>query len=1149
MRSYLFCLRFTLPSVVLLGLSTLAAAQQKYIRPLVNQPVDEGRRVVLKGNVHPLARPQFEVAEAPANLPMERMLLVLKRSPEQEAALLKLLDDQQDKSSAQYHKWVTPEQFGQQFGPADSDIHAVTSWLQGHGFEIAQVSKGRTVIEFSGTVAQVQETFHTAIRKYVVKGEAHWANANDPEIPGALTPVVAGVLSTHNFYKRPQLVLSGNKLAATVKPGAQPQVTFPDGTHALLPADYRVIYNANPTLASGINGQGQAIAVVARSNLANGGQDVFQFRDIFGGFGGSVNIILNGPDPGDLGGGEEAEATLDATWSGVLAPFADLDFVVSAGTNATDGIFLSELYIIDSNLAPVMTESFGGCESQVTNAEAQGISAMAEQAAAQGITYILSSGDSGAEGCDDANSVGLAQGPVSVSVLASTPFTVAVGGTQFNENGHNNTYWNMTNNSSLGSAKSYIPENVWNQSCTSAQCSAQANIFAGGGGASALFSKPSWQSGVSGIPNDGARDLPDVSLTAAGHDPYLFCLEGSCVPDSQGNIFLIGAGGTSASAPSFAGIMALVNQKTGSRQGQANYVLYRLAAGETLAQCNGSKTTALPATTCIFNDVTVGNNAVPGETGYGTAGAKYQSTVGYDLATGLGSVNVTNLVNQWSSVAFTATTSTLMLSPTTFTHGAAANVSIQVAPTSGSGVPTGDVSLLTDLTTSAKGATSFTLNAGAVSSTWDGLPGGTYAVHAHYTGDGTFAASDSAPTTITVSSEGSTTALSVLGFDTQGNVIPISSQPYGSPAYLRADVSGLSGHGLATGNVLFTDNGAGTNFGYFNLNSEATAATAMGLFTIPTGNNSIVANYSGDSSFTASASASVPITVTKAPTTVGLVVSSNNVVQGETVLFTATVSTSSAGLGPGGMMTFLSGGTPIVNSANPAYVNGYGGSGNIQNGTIFTAQGLVGFTNALPFGQNVITAQYSGDSNYMGSISSATTVNVQADFAFTVVEPSTIMIAKQGDSGSVVLTVTGQPGFNGTINFTPASCDGLPRESACSFSPASITGSGSTTLTVSTTAPHSARLEGPGWWSTSLGMLAGIFLLGGASRRRRGCRLLSLIVFAFLITIAGCGGGAGGSSGGGSSRDPGTPLGTTGVGVAATSGNLIHRTGFTLIVE
>jgi hypothetical protein len=553
----------------------------------------------------------------------------------------------------------------------------------------------------------------------------------------------------------------------------------------------------------------------------------------------------------------------------------------------------------------------------------------------------LFSGDSGAEGCDSTAET-VARGPVSVSDLASNPFTVAVGGTQFNENGHNPAYWNTTNGPGGVSAKSYIPENIWNQSCTSAQCGGNANIVAGGGGASVFFNKPSWQSGVSGIPNDGARDLPDVSLTAAGHDAYLMCLEGSCVPDSQGNIQFAGAAGTSASAPSFAGIMALVNQKTGSRQGQANYVFYRLAASETLGQCNGSKTTSLPASTCIFNDVTVGNNAVPGETGFGSASAKYQSTVGYDLATGLGSINVTNLVNKWSSVAFTATTSTLVLSPTTFTHGTASNVSIPVAPNSGSGVPTGDVSLVTNLNASSQGLTSFRLNAGAVSSTSDGLPGGTYDVHAHYAGDRTFAGSDSPPTTITVSPEDSTTALSIFSVDTRGNATPFSNQPYGTLAYLRADVSGLSGHGVASGSVLFAFDGESIGVGSFSLNNQGTAATARGVFTIPAGQHSIVAQYLGDSSFNPNTSAAVPTTVLQASTTVGVVASSNsnNVAEGTSVPLAANIGTTSSGLGPSGTVTFLSGGTPIPTAGNPVLAEPFNGNGNIQNGTFIAAQGL-----------------------------------------------------------------------------------------------------------------------------------------------------------------------------------------------------------------
>ena len=627
-----------------------ALDQPGMVLPRIVQPVDETKLTVLKGNTHLLARSQFDQGVAPADLPMDRMLLVLKRSPEQESALRKLLDDQQDKASPNYHKWMTPKQFGKQFGPADSDMQIVTSWLQSHGFRIGQVAKGRNIIEFSGTAGQVQEALHTSIHKYLVNGKEHWANASDPQIPTALTPVVAGVHTLHNFLKQPQIHFSEEKVAAKYVPGKQPLVTFSDGKHALGATDYATIYNINPLYNAGVNGQGTTIAVVARSDLFQGGQDVYNFCNVFAVSCSFLNTILNGPDPGDLGGGEEAEATLDATWSQAIAPGAFVDFVVSATTNTTDGVDLSEEYIVDNDLANVMTESFGGCEAALdgNSAQVQAIESLAEQAAAQGITYMVSAGDEGAEGCDNFETETVATGPISVNVLASTPYTVAVGGTMFNENGQDSKYWSASNGFISESALSYIPENVWNESCTASNCPSgfQPNILAGAGGVSIFFPKPSWQSGVAGIPSDGARDLPDISLTAASHDPYLICYEGSCVPNSQNQIYLYFAAGTSASSPSFAGIMALVNQKMNSRQGQANYVLYKLAAAENLAQCNASNTSTPPASTCVFNDVTVGNNAVPGEVGYGTSGAAYQSGVGYDLASGLGSVNVSNLVNR-----------------------------------------------------------------------------------------------------------------------------------------------------------------------------------------------------------------------------------------------------------------------------------------------------------------------------------------------------------------------------------------------------------------------------------------------------------------------------------------------------------------------
>lgn len=647
MRRFLPCLG-SLALLLLASSVALEARPAGVVPSVLHAAIDESRRVTLTGNVHPLARrQQFDQGPAPQDLQMDRMLLVLKRSPEQEAALAQLLIDQQDPGSASFHHWLTPDQFGEQFGLSDDDLAKVTSWLESHGFKINQVSKGRTVIEFSGTASQVEGAFHTAIHKFVVNGERHWANVSDPQIPGALLPAVAGVTTLHNFFAKPQAAVAAGQVVASIKPGSPRPEFGSGGSQALAPADYSTIYNIKPLYQAGVNGSGTVIAIVGRSNINV--QDVNSFRSLFGLVANAPQVIVNGTDPGDLGGGEELEAVLDTSWAGAVAPNAHVDLVVSASTNTTDGIFLSEQYIINNNLANVMSESFGDCEANYTKATADTISAMAQQAAAQGITSVVSAGDSGSAGCDDFNTENSASGPVSVNVLASTAYTVAVGGTQFNDNASPSQYWSSQNGTAYSSALSYIPEDVWNANCVGYQCGT-GSILSGGGGRSQFVAKPSWQSGVAGIPNDGARDLPDVSLTAAGHDPYLLCVGGSCTP-KNGQVQFTGVYGTSASTPSFAGIMALVNQKTGSRQGQANVTLYKLAASSNLGNCNGSNTTGLPPASCIFHDVTVGTNAVPGESGYNTGNETYVAGSAYDLASGLGSVNAANLVNNWTGTS------------------------------------------------------------------------------------------------------------------------------------------------------------------------------------------------------------------------------------------------------------------------------------------------------------------------------------------------------------------------------------------------------------------------------------------------------------------------------------------------------------------
>jgi subtilase family serine protease len=647
MRFFSCCLGI---AISILAFSSTLHGQESAPRR-IRQSINDARIKRLAGNVHPLARARYETGVAPADLPMDHMMLVLTPSAEQRTKLNSLVGDLHDPASSRFHQWLTPERFGEEFGAAEGDIQTITGWLQSHGFQVEPVLPGRTFLEFSGTAAQVNEAFHTQIRQYTVNQESHWANASDPEIPEALAPVVAGVATLHNFAKKAQLKSQLRPQASPIQTafesGLTPQYTSSSGAHYLSPADYAVIYNINPLYQAGITGAGRSIAVVARTNINV--SDINDFRSTFGLSVNPPQVIVNGRDPGNLGGDEEAEAVLDTSWTGAVAPGATVKLVVSRSTNTTDGVDLSEAYIINNNLSDVMTESFGDCEANYTSAQGTLYSSLAAQAAAQGITYLVASGDSGAAGCDSPSQTAATK-PISVNILASNPYVIAVGGTQLNDTSSPSSYWRSSNSSNDSSALSYIPETVWNESCSVAQCGrSTAGLWASSGGASTFYAKPSWQSGVTGIPSDGARDVPDISLTASGHDAYLVCINHSC-PNSSGRISFSGYSGTSAATPSFAGVIALVAQKAGARQGQANFNLYRLAAAQNMSLCNGSSAEIVSSgSNCIFNDVTVGNNAVPGETDYGTLTAKYQAGVGYDQATGLGSVNVANLVNNWNA--------------------------------------------------------------------------------------------------------------------------------------------------------------------------------------------------------------------------------------------------------------------------------------------------------------------------------------------------------------------------------------------------------------------------------------------------------------------------------------------------------------------
>lgn len=1024
--------KFALLGILALGCSLPLAGQAPQSQRRLTQQIDENNLVTLSGNVHPRAVGKNDRGAAPDSMMMHRMVLMLKRTPDQEAALQQLIDAQQTKSSATFHHWLTPAQFGAQFGVGDDDIQTVTGWLESHGFAVAGVSPSKTSIEFSGTAGQVKQAFHTEIHKFVsATGEEHWANSTDPQIPAALAPVVRGTLSLHNFTKQPMVktvgIFSKNKSTGKVTPKAASNFEIancgPLGTcNALAPADFNTIYDVPNTL----DGTGVTIAITGDSEICtahspdfsecNGNDDVASFRSLFGLSTNQPNnlpqVILAGPDPGF--GPDETEGDLDNQWAGAIAPNAQILFVIAENTEATAGIDLAAEYVVDNNLAPVLSESFGACElaRQLTVNENVFYNALWEQATAQGITVVISAGDSGSAGCDNPNTENLAANGLQVNGIASTPFNVAAGGTDFNTSvaNYQSTFWNTTNGAGMDSAKSYIPETTWNDSCAQIGLTGCAglgsgsnlvNIVGGGGGQSSCailtaggcigYAKPSWQTG-SGVPNDGVRDVPDISLFAAdgarSGSFYIICQAdlnpgGAACSLTAPFPFadFVGVGGTSAAAPTFAAIVALINQSTGQRQGNVNYTLYAMAANQPSA----------------FHDITVGNNSVActggarfecsSVNGIGvletvTAGGAltgtegFDATAGYDLATGLGSVDAAKLISLWTGGGTTGTTTTITnpAGPLTLTHGQNQAFTITVSPAPpnnannpeavaliGTCMPANPNCFTVGVTSNTAGADRFTstnytisnadtweLKSGTVTSSTSALMGCipaagqascSYLLTAHYPGDGTLRASDSAPITVTVNPQPSQVQVTAINDNlncSQNCLTTATTEPYGSLNLIRVDV--LPQFGAlqnATGTVTIADTAANCPAaicGTFSLNPEGYAEaqtpnlsfpgnlSQLGIPLLPAlsvGAHSFSATYSGDGSYKSGSSAThAAVTITTAPTATAITSIPSTVSSGVSFQVSAFVDTNSIGAAPTGTVTFFNGGTQVGNPVN-----------------------------------------------------------------------------------------------------------------------------------------------------------------------------------------------------------------------------------------
>lgn len=1032
--------------------------------PRITAKVDDANRVMLPGNIHPLATAGHDLGAAPASLELGRAILVLKSTSAQQAALTKLTDDQHNPKSPNYHVWLTPAEYGARFGIASQDLAKIDGWLEGHGFTIEPQMAGRNLIIFSGTNAKLMQAFHTELHTYKVKGGTYTALSDNPQIPAAFSDLILS-FSPNNFPVQAQHTIprlmkhtdAGWKDVAGVKP----QTTLPqNGTtyYAVTPYDLATIYNILPLWNAGIDGTGETIAIVADSNINPA--DVDTFRSAFGLPAKKLNIINYGPDPGR--NDDESEADLDVQWSGAVAKNATIDLVVANNSYASGGIFGSAAYVVNNNLAPLLNVSFGACEQAFGTAENQFINLLWQQAASQGITVLVATGDSDAAGCDRGSSI--ASSGDAPNGIASTPYDISVGGTDFSGNFPDPTrYWSAENNATTAqSVLSYIPETAWNNSCanpvilaaelanggtsdatTQALCNdsslAQQYLNTDGGGGAASncavagpdatnpcgsgYPKPAWQSGVLGIPADGVRDTPDVSLMAGNGVWGSFYL--ACDSDASGGscdtTSYVSAGGTSFAAPIFAGMLALVQQKEqAAGLGNVNYVLYKLGAAEynnpSSTTCSSSSVT--PGNSCIFYDITQGSNSAPcliytPDCGTGTAVerigtlAGYYANPGYDVASGLGTINAYNLVENWNSASSTflpTTTRVSLTDPTSVVYGQNVSLSVVVSPIApATGVPSGDVG---------------------------------------------FTSNDPAPNSISLNE----TTLS-------------------------------QGHG--------------------------TVATTP----LSAGSYQLFANYAGDATFAPSASSGVTVNVVKASAGIVLTSTSSVVQSSQNVTFSLEANSVLNGVAPTGTVIF-------TNTATGAVLTNEGLAESSTFNGITTATWFATVPQSqLQSGANTITASYSGDSNYLGALAAPLSVSsAQEAFVTTISQPSVTLTNGSG-SLSVLITPSGSTPL--TPNSIVLSCPtavGL----ICTFSPNVVSNSGALTSTLSVRlAPSSLSLAASRADSNNA-KLATISLAGGMAglmllmvpKRRKNYGLLSLCIFLLsgLMLTVGCSSGIHNSS-------------------------------------
>ncbi len=931
------------------GSDTAQNTQAVAVPNRISPASDWSRRVPLRNHLPLWANAQNSTGAASADMTLN---MVLSRSPEEQAALDQLLADQKNPASPEFHHWLTPTEFGQRFGLSQSDIQTISNWLVAQGLRIHYVSPSRTFIGFGGSAAAVGQAFGTEIRNYSVKGEARVSVSSDPLIPAALAPVVKAIHGLYTIDDRPQHIM-------TEPQASGPNLTLANGANYITPGDFNIIYDSEPQFY----GAGQTIGIVGRSRT-----DFDDFTNFFARTSAPlqtpteiVPTAFGGIDPGPaytlppsqgVSLSEQSEATLDVTRAGTIASWAAIDLVVA--TSASGGIEADAQYLVQTTPLPaqIINISYGACEAKAGPSGVTFWDTLFEQADAEGISVFVSSGDSGAAGCEQAFTAPVVSPPaISPNYICSSSHATCVGGTQFNDTSDPSKYWRTDGGSNLSSANSYIPEGGWNEPTNS---SGGTQVAGSGGGVSSVIPTPKWQTGT-GVPAARAgRYTPDVSFNASCHTPYFACLSAagaSCVPDSSGSFRFVGFCGTSASAPSMAGVAAVVNERMQFRQGNVNPEIYAMALNQP-SSFHDTTPSSSGVTNCDVHTPSICNNSTPGPTGLTGGQAGYPVTTGYDMVTGVGSVDVANFRSNFAT-ALPQPSITVKSSPDPISQVDQATIIVTVAGASGQPTPTGTIKFSNENynpadATLSKGTATFVVPPLALIT-----PGFT----ALYTPDDASAAVYEGA--LITGSLDITPISATIKIDlAQSTVSTAQDVP------VTVTVAGPSGAPVPTGNVSLSagpDGGVDT-WGVTEALSGGSAKFTVPAGAMPAGADSIGAAYNPDDAgykYYQPIYKAASITVTQAPKTtptVKITASPTSAPHGTSVTLKINVVPASGGSTPTGSVTFQDA-YPITQILS-------GGTAEIDT--------LAG---QLPIGTDTVTVNYPGDANN-NAASGSTTVTI-----------------------------------------------------------------------------------------------------------------------------------------------------------------------------